>query len=372
MALVPTIVLGPVAGPLIDRLSRRWILVLSDASIAFFTLILAALFWLDAVELWHVYAILFLRSLGDAFQLPTMRATTSMMVPDDQLTRVTGLNQTLDGIIQIVAPPVGALLLSLLSTQGVLAIDTVTALLAIDTVTALLAIVPLLFVPVPQPEPSQPKKAGASMWSDMKAGVGFVWGWKGLLLMILTTSTWRLLAFPAFRSGPPLVSEYFGAGALELGWMHSAMGIGIVVGGFILGAWGGFHRRMYTNILGVVGIGTAFLWVSLSPPSLFPLALAGMAVLGFSMPICTGPTRAIYQSVVPPDMQGRFFTMQGSLSAAMTPLGLALGGVSATAWDVRLLWIIGGVSSFLIAAIRFVTPAIRYLEDEPGHAAPDA
>jgi DHA3 family macrolide efflux protein-like MFS transporter len=53
VALLPPIVLAPLAGALIDRFSRRWIMVIADASIAFFTALLAYLYWLDAVQMWH-------------------------------------------------------------------------------------------------------------------------------------------------------------------------------------------------------------------------------------------------------------------------------------------------------------------------------
>ena len=317
VGMVPTIALGPVAGPLIDRWSRRWILVVSDAAIALFTLVLAILFWFELVQVWHVYVILFLRSLGDAFQLPTMRATTSLMVPNEQLTRVAGMNSTLAGIVRIVAPALGALMLSILSTQAVL---------AVDMVTALLAILPLLLIAVPQPKASSgaatPRR---SIKGDLVEGFRYFWGHRGLRLMVFTTALWRLGNGPATRFMPLLVSDHFGAGATELGWMQSALGIGIVAGGFILSLWGGFRRRMLNNVVAVATVGLAFLVVALVPSHLIVLAVLAMALIGLAVPMVTGPVRATYQTVVPPEMQGRFFTVMGAVAQAAVPLGLALG-----------------------------------------------
>ena len=128
---------------------------------------------------------------------------------------------------------------------------------------------------------------------------------------------------------------------------------------------------MVTNIVGVSGIGLSFLVVAFAPPDLLPVALVGMALLGLSMPITTGPTRAIYQAAVPPEIQGRVFTVQGSVSQAAEPVGMALAGALAEVSGVRLLWVVAGVGCIGIALIRALTPAILYLEDERPEALGD-
>ena len=99
VAMLPFVIIGPFVGALVDRWSRRWVMILSDASTALFTALLAYLYWIDRAQLWHVYAILFARSLGDTFQGPAMRATTSLMAPKSQLARVGGMNETLMGVV---------------------------------------------------------------------------------------------------------------------------------------------------------------------------------------------------------------------------------------------------------------------------------
>src|SRR6185503_19066363 len=123
VGMLPQILLGPFAGALVDRWNRRIIMITADATIAVFSLFLAYLFATDTVQIWHVYAIMAVRALGGAFHYPAMSASTPLMVPQDQLTRVNGLNQTLQGINSLIAPPIGALLISLLPTQGILLID---------------------------------------------------------------------------------------------------------------------------------------------------------------------------------------------------------------------------------------------------------
>lgn len=140
--MLPQILLGPVAGTVVDRGNRRIIMIVSDALIALSTLLLAYLFWVGAAEVWHIYLALAVRSAGGAFHYPAMSASTTLMVPKEHLARVSGANQTLQGLVNIAAPPVGALLVAALSTQNIL---------LIDVGTAALGIAPLLFFAVPQP-----------------------------------------------------------------------------------------------------------------------------------------------------------------------------------------------------------------------------
>src|SRR4030095_10514381 len=143
VGMLPQIVIGPFAGALVDRWNRRIIMMVADGTIAAFSLLLAYLFATGTIQIWHIYAIMAVRAIGSAFHFPAMSASTPLMVPKEQLTRVNGLNQALQGVNSLLGPPLGALLLGILPTQGIL---------LIDVGTALLAILPLLFLSVPQPE----------------------------------------------------------------------------------------------------------------------------------------------------------------------------------------------------------------------------
>ena len=164
VGMLPQIVLGPFAGALVDRWNRRIIMIVADAAIAISTLVLAYLFATDTVQIWHVYVVMAFRSLGGAFHFPAMSASTPLMVPEAHLTRVNGLNQTLQGINGLIAPPVGALLIGALPTQGIL---------LIDVGTALLAILPLFFISIPQPvrHIESHTDAKPSLWQDIRVAV---------------------------------------------------------------------------------------------------------------------------------------------------------------------------------------------------------
>lgn len=356
VALLPQIVLGPFVGALVDRWNRRLIMIAADTAIAAATGMLIFLFAVGDVAVWHVYVILFVRSLGGAFHGPAMTASTTLMVPNNHLARVAGANQLLQGIIGISAPPLGALLISLMSTQGVL---------AIDIGTAALAVLPLLFLPVPQPARQTVQAAAdgqVSYWQDLRAGLAYVVKWPGLFGLILLAMMLNFLLSPSSALLPLLVMQEFNGGAQELAWVESAFGVGLILGGILLGAWGGFKRRIFTSFLGITGIGIGVILSGLVPENLFWLLLAACFTVGFAQVLANGPLHAIFQSAVAPDMQGRVFSLIGAGAAAMMPLSLLVAGPAADSFGVRTWYIIGGGLCLLVTLGAFFIPPIVNIE----------
>ncbi len=360
MAVLPSVFLAPFAGALVDRWDRRLVMIVADGLIALATIGLAGLFLTGAERVWAVYAVMFFRSAGGGFHWAAMQASTSLMVPEKHLSRVAGFNQTLQGAVNIVGPPLGALLLELVPLQGVL---------AIDVVTAMLAIAPLLFIQVPQPE-SGSNEGGSrpevSVMQDVREGLGYVRRWPGLLAVLVMASVINLLLTPATSLMPILVTDHFGGEALELGWLESAWGGGVVVGGLILGAWGGFRRRILTSLMGLTGVGLGFLLVGLVPPWAFLWAVGAIFLAGMMNPITNGPVFSIIQASVDPSMQGRIFALIQSMAAAATPLGMIIAGPVADALGVRIWYVVGGVGCLLMGTGGFFVPAIVHLEDGRG------
>jgi DHA3 family macrolide efflux protein-like MFS transporter len=363
VGLLPQVLLGPFIGTLVDRWNRRRVMLLADGVVALVTLVLAALFWANLSSLGAIYVAMFIRGVTGMFHFSAMTASTSLMVPKAHLTRIQGLNQLLFGGLNIVAAPLGAVLLSVVAVQGIL---------MIDVSTALLAIVPLLFVSVPQPEriseSREVQSALENVWREFQEGLRYVRGWRGLMIIFLMAMFVNILLRPTFSLFPLLVTRHFGGGALQLAWLNSMLGIGIVGGGLTLSAWGGFRRRVLTIIMGVFGLAAGVLLLSLTPSSLFPLALFAVLIVGASTAFTDGPLHAILQATVEPSMQGRVFTLVMSLSGGMAPIGLAVTGPLSDAFGVRTIFLGAGVLCLSAAVAAFYIPALMNIEDGPGSA----
>jgi len=359
VGVLPGVVLGPLVGTLVDRWNRRWLMLLADSIIALVTIGLTVLFALGVVSIWHIYAVMFIRSLAGAFHSNAMTASTSLLVPVEQLTRIQGLNQMLNGGLNVVAAPLGALLLELLPIQGIL---------MIDVVTAGLAILPLVFIQIPQPERAE-QSAGvgetqATVWQDFRAGFRYMLGRPGLLIIGLMTVGINFTVIPAFSLLPLLVKDHFGGSAIHLGWLEAAMGIGIIAGGALLGVWGGFKRKILTSLLGLMGLGAGILLLALAPAWALPLAVGGVLLVGVMNSLTNGPFMAVIQSTVEPDMQARIFSLLSSIGGGMAPLGLLIAGPVGNRAGVQAWFLLRGVVCGLMGLVGLFIPAVMNIEEK--------
>lgn len=365
VGLIPAIIVGPFAGVLVDRWSRRVVMMVANSCIALSTFALVLLFAANRIELWHVYLVLFVRSLCNTFNISSLQATTALMVPKEHLGRVAGINQTMSAAANIGGPPLGALLVHFLPMTGVL---------MIDVAAALLAIVPLIFIAVPRPaKVSTGNTAGGTsatyglvnVWSEFKEGFRYVIAWRGLSFFCLFAASINFLTAPLSALLPLLVTQYLGGDITQLGTLTSVYGIGALVGALTLSVWGGFKRRIVTTISGVTGMGVAVLLLAFSPVVGFPVALAAIFLIGTLAPITNGPIDALLQSTVAPEKQGRVFNLVSSLGGVAMPLGLIVAGPLADV--IGLQTIIYGVGALLImmAIAAFNSPVLLNIELQP-------
>jgi DHA3 family macrolide efflux protein-like MFS transporter len=244
--------------------------------------------------------------------------------------------------------------------------------LLVDIVTAAIAILTVAVVHVPQPTRDSSPEAGttAAYVRDLKEGLRYVLNWRGLLILGGLAMLINLVISPTNAFMPLLVTEHFAGEAWHLGIMQASGGVGVLIGGLLLGVWGGFKRRIHTSILGICGIGIGIILVGLTPASFFPLAVTGMFLVGAMMALANGPLMAIFQATIEPGMQGRVFALIGSTAAAMMPLGLALSGPMADLIGVRAWFLIGGGVTLLIGIGANFIPALINIEQERGDHTP--
>ena len=165
--------------------------------------------------------------------------------------------------------------------------------------------------------------------------------------------------------GTALVTKHFEGGALQLASLDSAEGIGIVSGGLALGVWGGFRRRIFTTLAGLIGLSLAFGSMGLIPASGFWVAV-GVMFVGAAMQVMTnGPIMAILQATVAPDMQGRVFSLVTALATTIAPIGLLVAGPLADTFGVSSWFVVAGLVGVGLGVAGFFIPALVQVEDQP-------
>jgi len=350
--IVPMVLLGPIAGAYVDRWSRRLTILVSDTLIACVSLFLAYLFWTDQMQIWHVYLVIVARSVGGAFHGPAISASKTMLVPERHLARVSGLNQSMVGGIRVFGPMLGALLISILPLHGVM---------LVDVGTAAFAVIPLLFLRIPQPK-VETQRPGERIFESLGAAFRFVCRHRGVLYIALMAGFMNFVINPVFVLLPLLVTQHFGGDALHLGWLQSATGVGLILGGLALSAWGGFRRKVVTMYVGGGLQGLAILLLGVTPSHLFPVALGAMVANGILNAFYNGATAPIVQTVVPADMQGRVFTLINSICQGVYPISLLITGSLVGLIGLRTWYIAGGLIVFVVCLAALSVPAIAHLE----------
>ena len=343
--LVPQVLFAPFIGPFIDRWNRKRTMIIADLAVAFFTLALSFMFMFEIVQIWHIYLLMFLRSTFGGVHYLASSATTPLMVPKERLTNINGLDQSFSGAMNLVSGPLGALLLALINVQGMLWIDVFTALVAVGI---------LAGIDVPNPDRKEAAVSEDPMkdyWKDLKMGIRYTLSWKGLMLLMMGALVLNFLVNPAFTLLPLLTTEHFHKGAIELGVSESLFGVGVLVMGIAMGAWGGFKKKMLNVTVGIFTMGVGLLLIGFSPEGMIGYSYVAAAVIGLGMVMTNAPINGSMQENVHPEMQGRVNSLVSSLATMGMPIGLIIAGPVSEAIGITTWFMISGIIFVILSPI---------------------
>lgn len=314
----PAILLSPLAGALVDRWPRKPVMMASDAAAGLATLTMLLLYYGDALQLWHLFALGAWSGAFSAFQFPAYSAAISTMLPSKEYARASGMLALAGSASDIAAPLLAGLTLALVGIGGVFAIDLVTVAMALAT---------LAWVAIPTPlGSSEGALAGRGLRVGMLSGFRYILARRPLLHLQATFLGINFVATLGSVMVAPMVLARSGGNELMLASVTSAMGVGGVAGGALLSLWGGPKRRIHALLIGMItsGLrGQSLMGLS----STLPWWMAAGFLTAFFVPILNGASQAIWQSKVPPDVQGRVFAARRFLAQITSPLALiALSG----------------------------------------------
>jgi DHA3 family macrolide efflux protein-like MFS transporter len=353
MGLLPQVLLSPFIGTWVDRGNRRLLIIAPDSTVALATLILAVLFATGWIQVWHIYLGLLLRAVAAGFHQSAFGASVVLLVPKEHLARVQGFNQALYGGLNIISAPLGAYFLSALPMQGILGIDVGTALLAISI---------LLFIQIPQPEKNS--TAPSTFWQDFRAGFRYILARRGLVILLGLVMVINFFYSATEPLTPLLITKHFHGEAGQLGWWMSSFATGTVLGGLLLGAWGGFRRKIVTAQFGLILMGISTTVVGLVPKDLFVVGLIANSVVGFLLPIINGSFGATLQAAIVPEMQGRVFAFIMSAAMLVSPLALMIAGPFADAFGIQVWFLIAGISCVIMGIFGFFLSDVVNMENK--------
>ena len=235
--------------------------------------------------------------------------------------------------------------------------------LSVDIITAVIAVGFLLPLGIPKP-PRTTLTNKLNVIGDMVQGFRYIASWRGLLFLIILCSMLNFFAGPLNSLLPLFVTNYLGGDVLKLGWLGTAFGVGVIAGGLILGVWGGFRRRILTSFMGFIIWCIAIIIFGFTTESLFFMSIAMWLSAGLGNALLNAPIGAILQATVAKDMQGRVFTMVGSMSVALLPLGLAIVGPVVDIIGIRAIYYISGAAMLILVLVGFFSGDLMNIENQ--------
>ena len=335
---IPTFLLSPVAGVWADRYNRKWLIMLADGMIAFATLILAILFLMGYKEASLLFVMAAIRALGSGVQTPAVGAILPQIVPADRLTKVNGINGSIQAVIMFVSPIVSAALLTVATIETIFFVDVVTAAIAILTL--------LLYfrIPTHQRASDQPS---SSYFGDLKEGLAYIRRQAYLKSFFAFMAVFFILMAPAAFLTPLQVTRSYGEEVWRLTAIEIAFSVGMMAGGGLIAAWGGFKNKVHTMTLATVLMGACTLLLGVVP--VFWIYLAFMALFGVAMPAFNTPTMTMIQEKVDEGYMGRIFGVFSMISTSMMPIGMLIFGPMADAIAIEWLLIATGLLILILS-----------------------
>ena len=316
---LPTILFRFIAGTVVDNWDKKKIMLIADFVAACGTLLILILYSASALQTWHLYVINILLSFMNAFQCPAAYVATSLLVPKEQYTRVSGLQSFAGSVVSILAPALGSVLLTVGDLSLVLIFDLVSFAIAFLTL--------LLFIKIPVVERKAPEVKEAFVKSCM-TGVNFLRENAPLLHMVLFFNVINFLA-KIGNDGmlAPFVLGRTGNNQNALGMVQTAIALGILAGSMIITL-----TKPAKNKTRVIFVGCAVTCFGNVVQSLTftPLAWSVAAFVSYlSAAILNANLDTVMRTHVPIEMQGRVFSAKDTLQNCTIPLGLFLGGIMA-------------------------------------------
>jgi MFS transporter, DHA3 family, macrolide efflux protein len=372
---VPGLVLAPLVGVLVDKWSRKSMMLASDLLAGFSTLGIAAILFFFHLELWQIYISVALSSIAGIIQFPAYQSIVSQFVEKKHLGRANGLIQLSEASGSIIAPPLAGILLPMIHLKGIFIIDFFSFFFAIFSI---------LFISIPHHSTLKEASKKQSIRKDMKEGLDYLLHHKGLLwLLTYFAFTNFLFGFVNVYTQPLILSL---GTTSDLGFVLSCIGIAMVAGGAVMGAWGGPKRKAIAVLY--FGLVSAFFFTLIGINKSIFLISVFLFLSFFFLPFGNSCSQVIWQSKVEQSIQGRVFALRRMIAMSLMPVSYLLSGPleekilapimekgqmgqqllggwfgSGEAGGIRFFFIVIGICWMLLSIILWFKPEIKGLDE---------
>lgn len=342
---LPQAIVSIFAGVWADRVNRKMMIIVSDSTIALATLGLALLMLSGVDDLWLIFVVMAVRSVGAGVQMPAISSLLPQLVPGDQLMRVNGINSSIQSSMTILAPVAAAAVYANMSLTGILFIDVVTAVIGLSLLATVA--VPTLARAASLVKPSY--------FADLKDGIQYTFTHDLVRWVLVIFAVVFLLIVAPSNLSPLMLVRNFGDEVWMLTVLELSFGVGMVLGGAAVAV---FSKKL-DRLSMIIGTSIAFgvMAIAMGFTTNLILFYGLFFLIGLTVPAFSTSAFTLLQETVEPERQGRVFGFVGIVMSVAMPLGMAILGPLADVVAVELLLIVTGAATVVIAALAVLLPA---------------
>lgn len=344
---LPQAIVSIFAGVWADRVNRKIMIIAADASIALATLGLAFLMLSGVSDLWLIFLVMAVRSVGAGVQMPAVSAVIPQIVPADKLMRINGINSSIQSVIGLLAPVAAAAVYANMSIVPIFFIDVVTAIIGISIFS---------FIRVPSLERVSADDK-PSYFADLKDGMNYIFTHDLVRWVMGIFAVVFLLAVAPSNLSPLFIARNFGTEVWKLTVAEVLFSIGMALGGVALATFASKVNKISLIIATSISFGFLSIAMGLSPNLIVFYAL--FFVIGLIVPSFFTSAMTTLQETVEPERQGRVFGFVGIVISVAMPIGMSVLGPLADVFPVENLLVASGVAMIIAVGLAVSLPAGR-------------
>jgi predicted MFS family arabinose efflux permease len=339
--MFPTVILGPVAGAIADRLDRLWLLRLTQTLSALQAVILTVLVASGTATIHLLVGLMLLRGVILAINQPARQALVPSLVGRDDIGPAIAINSLIFNCARFIGPAIAGFMIAAGGIVWVFAINAASFLIFVGL---------LAFLRLP---PHRRPSSDSGLLAEAVEGYGYAARHPGIGPLIPIRLLAAFGARPVVELFPGIADKVFGQGADGLGLMLSAMGVGAIAAGLYLGQRSGIAGLTRVLMVNLCLIAVALL--AFGAVGTFEPALLIIFALGFAQVLNGAGSQTLVQSAVDPAMRGRVLGMFGLINRGGPAVGALIMGALADRYGFTLPLTLGAILcllAFLFAVVR--------------------
>jgi len=344
---IPTFLFAPVAGVLIDRWNKYYILIITQILAAIQSLILAFIFFNNTIEVWHILLLSILLGCINAFDMPVRQSfVIEMIEKKEDLGNAIALNSSMVNSARLIGPSIAGILIAS-TNEGICFL--------LNGLSYVFVIISLLMMKVPQKEVKPQKK---HIIKEIKEGITYTFGFAPIRSIILLLGLISLMGMPYTILIPVFVKEVLHGGSHTFGFLMGASGMGALISGIYMAS-----RKTVLGLGKIIPLSAAVFGIGLIMFSLsrfFWLSMILILIIGFGMLMQLTSSNTILQTIVDNDKRGRVMSFYTMSFVGTAPFGSLLAGGLASSIGAPNTLIIGGIFCILGAVFFAINlPALK-------------